>query len=174
MRGTSSGNPSRIPKKLAYDFHSHCQQSPRGLYIGEQTAKLKVKRKNKCGTRPATSCRIVRGISHLAFPPPRAARRRYWSDSAPGSATFTSTGCKTRFRESRRCILCGWPAAHPAHRAGSGGGRNARATGTHSRAFPIFPLAIHPRESPAATSVTAINRLASVKSSYVFGETTLG
>src|SRR5258708_11241871 len=43
-----------------------------------------------------------------------------------------------------------------------------------TRSFPIFPLAIHPRESPAATSVTAINRLASVKSSYVFGETTLG
>ena len=37
-----------------------------------------------------------------------------------------------------------------------------------------FPLAIHPRESPAATSVTAISRSASVKSSNVFGEPTLG
>ena len=36
---------------------------------------------------------------------------------------------------------------NPAHRAGSGGGRNARATGVRSRASD-FPPAIHPRESP--------------------------
>ena len=32
-----------------------------------------------------------------------------------------------------------WPAAQPAQRAGRGGGRNARATGPRSRAFPISP-----------------------------------
>lgn len=43
-----------------------------------------------------------------------------------------------------------------------------------ARAHFRFPLAIHPRESPAATSVTAIYRSASVESSNVFGEPTLG
>jgi hypothetical protein len=43
-----------------------------------------------------------------------------------------------------------------------------------ARAHFRFPLAIHPRELPAATSVTAIHRLASVESSNVFGEATLG
>jgi hypothetical protein len=50
---------------------------------------------------------------------------------------------------------CGLPAAQPAQRARSGGGRNARANGMRSRATKC-PLAIHPRELPAAASVTAI------------------
>ncbi|MDQ1390114.1 MAG: hypothetical protein QOF56_3568 [Acidobacteriaceae bacterium] len=43
-----------------------------------------------------------------------------------------------------------------------------------ARAHFRFPLAIHPRELPAATSVTAIHRLASLENSNVFGEATLG
>jgi hypothetical protein len=43
----------------------------------------------------------------------------------------------------------------PAQRAGCRGGRNARATGCAHALFQ-FPPAIHPRELPAATSVTAI------------------
>jgi hypothetical protein len=71
------------------------------------------------------------------------------------SATFTSTGRgfaipKNHFSSTRH-----WPAAHPAPRARSRGGRNARAT-IHALAR-VFdcPPAIHPRESPAATGVAA-------------------
>lgn len=55
------------------------------------------------------------------------------------SATFTGTVCTRAVRRIARLQFLRRPAAQPAHRASLGGGRNARATGSRSRAFPISP-----------------------------------
>ena len=55
------------------------------------------------------------------------------------SATFTSTVCNRAVRRIARLQFLRRPAAQPAQGAGLGGGRNARATGMRSRAFPISP-----------------------------------
>jgi len=81
-----------------------------------------------------------------------------------------------QIRDSKNCFSanpCGGQRPNPlkeqAVEEAAMPGQPARA-----RAHFRFPLAIHPRESPAATSLTAIYRSASVKSSNVFGEPTLG
>jgi hypothetical protein len=65
------------------------------------------------------------------------------------------------------------PAAQPAQRAGSGGGRNARATGTHSRTFPNVLWQFTLENYQSATSVTANIILASFENCHVFAEPTL-
>lgn len=65
--------------------------------------------------------------------------------------------------KSRLCDFRGGQRPNPAHRAGSGGGRNARAT-SHARAS-RFPPAIHPRELPVCHWLRRNHRLASFKRS---------
>ncbi len=111
--------------------------------------------KNKCGPdQPSEPHRSW--ISLLAFPPLGAAGRRYWSDSAHAECHFYQYWLQTRdsvnhFPATPAVASC------PAHsRAGCGGGRNARATGTHSRAFPNFPWQFTLENCQSATGVTAI------------------
>jgi len=173
MRGASSGNPSRISKKLASASVPHANKDSTRLGIGEQTAKQKVKPQNKCGLdQPSKPHRSW--ISLVCLP---IARRGGTTvpvrQRSPGECHFYQYELQNAIRRIAFHNLCGSQrpnlfkeqevekAAMP--------GQPARA-----RAHFRFPLAIHPRELPAATSVTAINRLASVESSNVFGEATLG
>ena len=102
-------------------------------------AKPKSRHKNKCGPgQPPEPHRSL--ISPLAFPPLRGGEPTVLVRQRPQvSATFTSTVAELWFGESYLCNLCGGQQPNPLRRAGSGGGRNARATGSHSRAFPNFP-----------------------------------
>ena len=68
--------------------------------------------------------------------------------------------------------LCGSQQPNPAQRVGSGGGRNARATSTHSRAFPISP-GNSPSRITGLPPVRRNHRSASLRRSHVFGEPTL-
>jgi hypothetical protein len=84
--------------------------------------------------------RIVRGISRPAVPPPGSERADGTGPTAlTGSATFTSTCCRALIQRINSPQPLWWPAARPAQGARSGGGRNARATHTRSRAFQISP-----------------------------------
>jgi hypothetical protein len=79
-----------------------------------------------------------------------------------------------RFKELTLRNLCGsQPAAQPVHRAGSGGGRNARATGTRSRALPNVPGNSPSRIAslPLASPQSSFDKL---ESSHVFAGITLG
>jgi len=55
---------------------------------------------------------------------------------------------------------------NPLQGEGWGGGRNARATSSRSRAVPECPPMIHPRESPAAASSAAIIQQAQERSRF--------
>lgn len=55
------------------------------------------------------------------------------------SAAFADANCSHAVRRNAQPQPLREPAAQPAQRAGFGGGRNARATGMRSRAFPISP-----------------------------------
>ena len=110
---------------------------------------------NKCGPgQPPEPHRSW--ISRLAFPPLGAARRWYWSDSARKECHFYQYWLQKRDSENH---FSATPAAAdcPARsRADCGGGRNARATGTRSRAFPNFPWQFTLENCQSATGVTAI------------------
>jgi hypothetical protein len=85
------------------------------------------------------SSRIVRGPSR---PPSRRLGRRgrrYRSDNAHllRERHIYRHGCSTAIQEPLLCNLCCGQQPNPTQRAGSRGGRNARATGTRSRAFSI-------------------------------------
>jgi hypothetical protein len=90
------------------------------------------------------------------------------------SATFTSTGRRAREYDSQNRFSqpLRWPAAQPAQRAGSGGGRNARATGSRSRAFPISP-GNSPSRIASCHRRHRNHRSASFEVSNVFAEPTL-
>jgi len=93
---------------------------------------------NKCGTgQPPVPHRSR--ISRLAFPPLGAAGRRYWSESAHEECHIYQYSLQRCDREITALQPLRRPAAQPAQRASCKGGRNARATGTRSRAFPIPP-----------------------------------
>lgn len=94
--------------------------------------------KNKCGPGqpPEPHCSW---ISLPALPPLGTASRCYWSDSAPEGVPHLPVPLQNPIRENHLPQLCGGPAAQPTPRVSSRGGRNARATGSHSRAFPNFP-----------------------------------
>ena len=110
---------------------------------------------NKCGPgQPPEPHRSW--ISRLAFPPLGAARRWYWSDSARKECHFYQYWLQKRDSEnhfSATPAAAGCPARS---RADCGGGRNARATGTRSRAFPNFPWQFTLENCQSATGVTAI------------------
>jgi hypothetical protein len=73
-----------------------------------------------------------------------------------GSATFTSTGGATAIQRIAFTQLMRQPAAQPAPKSRPWR-RPQCPVNQHALArVSDFPLAIHPRESPAATSVTAI------------------
>jgi hypothetical protein len=135
MRGASSGKPRPITKKLARGCRPAIREFPSRRTNGEQG----VKPKNKCGPdQPSEPHRSWISLSP-AFPTLGAAGRRYWSDSAHWERRSYQYWLQTAIRRIAFRNLCGGPADQPAPRAGSGGGRNARATSTRSRAFPISP-----------------------------------
>jgi len=112
-------------------------------------------------------------IPSPAFAPLGAASRRYWSDSAHQECHFYQYWLQNRNSENH---------ASTAPAAASGPTRSeervveeAAMPGqpVRTRARFQFPPAIHPRELPAATSVTAIIILASFENCHVFAEPTL-
>jgi hypothetical protein len=112
-------------------------------------------------------------ISQPAFPPLRGGEPTVLVRQRPQvSATFTSTRCRKMILRITPLQPLWWPAAQPAHRAGSGGGRNARATVTHSRAFRMSP-GNSPSRIASCHRRHRNHRSASVESSNVFAEPTL-
>jgi hypothetical protein len=95
-------------------------------------------------------------ISQLAFPPLGAARRWYWSDSAHKECHFYQYGLQKRDSENHFSAIPAAASCPVRSRTDCGGGRNARATGTHSRAFPNFPWQFTLENCQSATGVTAI------------------
>jgi len=116
--------------------------------------------------------RIVRGSLFDAFTPRSGETTVPVRQRPARSATFTSTAATSRFNEPLSRNLCSGQRPNPLLEQeveeAAVPGQPARA-----RAHFRFPPAIHPRELPAATSVTAINRSASVESSNVFAAPTL-
>jgi len=123
--------------------------------------------------RPATGAASFVDLSRLP------SRRQGRQDDGTGptaltrSATFTSTGGATAIHRIAFTQLMRQPAAQPAPRAGRRGGRNARATSTRSRAFPISP-GNSPSRIASCHQRHRNHRSASVGSSNVFAEPTLG
>jgi hypothetical protein len=90
--------------------------------------------------RPGPATRAASFVDFsLALSPLGTASRWYRSDSAPEGVPLLPAPPQNPIRENQLSQLCGGPAAQPTPRVGSRGGRNARATGSHSRAFPNFP-----------------------------------
>jgi hypothetical protein len=114
--------------------------------IGRGTKdEAEVKRAKTNAAGPATQPH--RSLLTLVLPSRRHKRR----DDGTGptaltrSATFTKYWLRSRDSENRvPATLCDAPVDQPAHRAGTGGGRNAWATSTRSRAFSDCPLANSP------------------------------
>jgi len=123
---------------------------------GEQTANRKSSAKNKCGPgQPPKPHRSWN--SHLAFAPPGAATKR----SVPvrqhslGAPLLPVQAAEPRFGESLFPILCDCRQPNPLKEQDV---EEAAMPGLPTRAYAHFrfPPAIHPRELPAATGVTAI------------------
>ena len=105
--------------------------------------------------RASHPSRIRSRNSHRTFPGSLTAGQRYRSDSAPlGVLLLPVRAAKSRFKEPLSRNLCDGqrPNLLPEQEAEEAAmpGQPARA-----RAHFRFPPAIHPRELPAATSVTA-------------------
>jgi len=79
----------------------------------------------------------------------------------PRGAPLQVLAAELRF-ENHRSAAHALASGQSAPGADCRGGRNARATQTHSRTF-RFPPATHPRESPTAASVTARHLSASLR-----------
>jgi hypothetical protein len=130
--------------------------------------------KNKCD-QASHPVALFRGS--LVLPSRRQERR----DDGTGpraltlawSATFTSTGCRTVIRRTIALQPLRRPAAQLAQRASCRGGRNARATGTRSRALPIFPRQFTLENCQSATGFANIHHSASRENYHVFAEPTL-
>ncbi len=127
---------------------------------------------NKCGPgQPPEPHRSW--ISRLAFPPLGAARRWYWSDSARKECHFYQYWLQKRDSEnhfSATPAVAGCPARS---RADCGGDRNARATGTRSRAFPNFPWQFTLENCPVCHRRHRNHPLARFENCHVFAEPTL-
>jgi hypothetical protein len=102
--------------------------------------------------------RIVRRISKAAFPPVSRSGRTvpvrqhsHYLRAPHLPVLLQNPASKKRCSATLRR-----PVAQPTQRAGNGGGRNARATGTHSRAFPIFPRRFTLENHRSAPSFAAI------------------
>ncbi len=122
--------------------------------------------------RASHPSRIVSWISRLAFPPLGAAGRRYQSDSAPKECHFYRYRPQSAILRITALQPLRRPAAQPAPGAGCRGGRNARATGTRSRAFPISP-GNSPSRIAGCHQRHRNHHSASFKSRHVFAEPTL-
>jgi hypothetical protein len=160
-------------KKVGACFHPQCQQSFHKITYRRTKGEAEVKPQNKCGPdQPSEPHRSW--ISLVCFPTARrGGTTALVRQRSPGECHFYQYEVQNAIRRIAFRTLCGSQlpnllkeqevekAAMP--------GQPARA-----RAHFRFPLAIHPRELPAATSVTAIHRLASLENSNVFGEATLG
>ncbi len=116
--------------------------------------------------------RIVRGSLSYAFTPRSGETTVPVRQRPARSATFTSTRCEIAIQRTAFPQPMQRPAAQPATRAGSGGGRNARATSTRSRAFPI-PPGNSPSRIASCHQRHRNRRSASVESSNVFAAPTL-
>jgi hypothetical protein len=130
--------------------------------------------KNKCG--PGQPPKPHRSwISRLAFPPLGAARRRYWSDSTHTCVErhFYQHWLQNMIRRTIALQPLRRPAAQLTQRASCRGGRNARATGTRSRALPIFPRQFTLENCQSATGSANIHHSASRENYHVFAEPTL-
>jgi hypothetical protein len=99
------------------------------------------KDRQKTNAAPASHrCRIVSLNSLLAVPPLRSGEPTVpVRQRSLGVPHLPELAAEARFRRIAFPQPKRWPAVQPAQRAGRGGGRSARATGTHSRAFPISP-----------------------------------
>jgi hypothetical protein len=139
------------------DSHRKTKTKDQDLLYPCRSAQIRGKLSPQKNTaRTSHPSRIVRRTLSACLP---AARRRdngTGPTALTGSATFTSTSCKIAIRRIAfpQLIAAGQRPYPLIERAV--GGRSAQATGTRSRAFSDFPWQIHPRELPAATSVTAI------------------
>ena len=105
--------------------------------------------------------RIVRGSLSSAFPPLGAARRRYWSDSAHWECHFYQVlVANSRFEELLFCKPLRWPAAQPAQRAGSGGGRNAQGNQHALARISDFPwrFTLENRQLPPASPQSIVRQ----------------
>ena len=91
---------------------------------------------------------------------------------SPGVPLLPALAAESRFEESFLCRPCGGQRPNPLRRTSRRGGRNARATGSHSRAFPNFPrqLTLENCRLPPASPQTS---LASFEICHVFAELTL-
>jgi len=91
--------------------------------------------------RPATFAASF--VDPLILPSRRlgAASRWCWSESAHSyeECHIYQYCCSIAILRITSLQPLRWPAANPLRRASRKGGRNARATGSHSRAFPISP-----------------------------------
>jgi hypothetical protein len=158
MRGASSGKPTPIQKNLAGRTPPENHGPKRRRTNGEHEVKGRKDRrppKNKCGAdQPSAPHRSW--ISQLTFPPLGAARRWYWSDSAHKECHFYQYGLQKRDSENHFSAIPAAASCPVRSRTDCGGGRNARATGTHSRAFPNFPWQFTLENCQSATGVTAI------------------
>ncbi|MEY2394753.1 MAG: hypothetical protein QOF94_1098 [Acidobacteriaceae bacterium] len=125
-------------KKVGACFHPQCRQSFHKITYRRTKGEAKVKPQNKCGPdQPSEPHRSW--ISLVCLPTARrGGTTALVRQRSRGSATFTSTKCRMRFVESLSAPYAA-ASGQPARRAGSGEGRNARATSTRSRAFPISP-----------------------------------
>ena len=95
-------------------------------------------------------------ISHLAFPPLGASRRLVRSDSTHQERRFYQYWLQVRNSENHRAATSAM-ASGPT-RSKSRKWRRPQCPGNRHALSRVseFPLAIHPRELPAATGVTAI------------------
>ena len=123
--------------------------------------------------RASHPSRIVSLISLLAFPPLRSGEPTVpVRQRSPGVPHLPALAAESRFGESFFRSPCGGQRTNPLHeREGEEAAVPGQSARTHAHFR--FPLAIHPRESPAATSVTANHRSTSVERSNVFAGNTL-
>jgi hypothetical protein len=119
---------------------------------------LAVCTKNKCGDgQPPSPHRSW--ISRPAIPPLGRRADGTGPTALTSECHFYQYSCRARFGESFLCNLCGGQQPNPLRRAGSGGGRNARATGTHSRAFPNpWQFTLENRQLPPASPQSSFGK----------------
>jgi hypothetical protein len=154
MRGTSLENWYAVIKKFDHELKLEVFRIE-----SAESRRTKSEYKSQCKTNAAQG-QPPRAASFVdlsaCLPPLCSSGTKVPVRKRSGSATFTGTAADRRLTRSRFFRGLRRLAAQPAQRAGCRGGRNARATGTRSRAFPNFPWQFTLRELPAATSVTAI------------------
>jgi hypothetical protein len=114
--------------------------------------------------RASHPSRIVRRPSKVAFPPLRAAGRRYRSDSTHliGERHIYRYCCRSAIRRITFSQPCGSEAAQPSSQSGKW--RRPQCPGNQYALAHVssFPPAIHPRESPVCRQLCRNHRSASL------------